>query len=208
MALSNNVLNYQDSTNKSVIKLYTSLDDIYTGKGLPIEYKGTLLYAPIVPLNDVYSTPLKVSDSGEECVIAYDTIGVVQDYYSNKVTEISLSGDSTKEKTHDSFSFVAPYKRKFHLSVRFRGGQNGWGYSGDKWQYADWFLDLDTENLLEKRYRRSQGMGWKTLFDGDIEVDGGTHILTMRILGKSSSKDSHLTACYEWEAKITMIEGN
>jgi hypothetical protein len=206
MALSTNVLNYQDNVNKSVIKLYTSLDDIYTGKGLPIEYKGNLLYAPLAPLTAVYATPIRASDDSGDYAIAYDTVGTTQDYYSNKVTEISLSGNRTQEKTHDAFTFVAPKSGKYHLKVRFRGGQNGWGYSGDKWQYANFYLDLDTDNIKVLEVRRSWGMGWKTLFDDDIEVDGGTHILTMRMFGKSSSKDSHLTACYEWESKITMIE--
>lgn len=206
MAVSTNVLNYQDSVNKSIIKLYTSLDDIYTKKGLLIEYKGNQLYAPLVPLTDVYATPIKFSDDSGDYAIAYDTVSTTQEYYSNKVTEISLSGNSTQEKVHDAITFVAPKSGKYHLNVTFRGGQNGWGYSGDKWQYANFYLDLDTDNIKVLEVRRSWGMGWKTLFDDDIEVDGGTHILTMRMFGKSSSKDSHYTACYEWESKITMIE--
>lgn len=205
MAVSKYVLNYQDSNQKRVIKLYTSLSDIYSGKGLPIQYKGNSLYAPLVPLNDVYSTPIKVSDNKGDYAIAYDTVKKTQEFYSNKVTKIELSGNTTKEKTHDTFAFVAPHSGKYHITVKFRGGQNGWGYSGDKWQYADFFLDLDTENIKEVRYRRSKGMGWKTLYDSDIELVGGTHLLKMRMFGKSSSKDSHLTACYEWEANIEIL---
>ena len=205
MALSTYKLNYQDANNKAIIKLYTKLGDIYTGKGFPIAYKGNTLYAPLVPHTDVYATPIKVSNSSGEYSIASDTVGKTQTYYSNKVTEISLSGNNTQEKVHGAITFVAPKSGKYHLKVRFRGGQNGWGYSGDKWQYANFYLDLDTENILTKEYRRSAGMGWKTLFDKDIEVDGGTHILTMRMFGKSSSKDSHLTACYEWENTITIL---
>lgn len=205
MSLSNRVLNYQDANNKTVIKLYTSLDDIYSGKGLPIEYKGELVYAPIVPTQDVYGTPLWVSDESGIYKIAYDTVGDIQNYYSNKVTEISLSGNSTQEKTHDSFSIYAPYSGKYKLVSKFRGGQNGWGYSGDKWQYANFYLDVDNENIVTKEYRRSQGMGWKTLYDDEIELTGGTHIITMRMFGKSSSKDSHLTACYEWDNALTII---
>ncbi len=205
MALSTRKLNYEDANNKTVIKLYTSLSDIYTGKGFPIKYKGETLYAPIVPVNDVYGTPLRVSDSSGEYKIAYDTVSKNQSYYSNKVTEISLSGNRTEEKTHDSFSIYAPYSGKYKLVSKFRGGQNGWGYSGNKWQYANFYLDVDTENIVTKEYRRSQGMDWKTLFDGEIELTGGTHIITMRMFGKSSSKDSHLTACYEWDNTLTII---
>ena len=205
MALSNRKLNYEDANNKTVIKLYTSLSDIYTGKGFPIEYKGETLYAPIVPVNDVYGTPLRASDNSGEYKIAYDTVSKTQNYYSNKVTEISLSGNSTQEKTHDACSIYAPYNGKYKLVSKFRGGQNGWGYSGDKWQYANFYLDVDNENIVTKEYRRSQGMGWKTLYDGEIELTGGTHIITMRMFGKSSSKDSHLTACYEWDNTLTII---
>lgn len=207
MTLASNVLNYQDSNNKTVIKLYTSLSDIYTGKGLPVEYRGNQLYAPLVPLSDVYATPIKFEDASGEYAVAFDTVKSNQEYYSNKVTEISLSGNSTKEKTHDTFAIVAPYSGKYHLNVTFRGGQNGWGYSGDKWQYAYFYLDIDTENIVRKELRRSQGMGWKTLYDGDIELVGGTHILKIRMFGKSSSKDSHLTACYEWKSKLTILQG-
>ena len=205
MGLSSRKLNYEDANNKTVIKLYTSLSDIYTGKGFPIEYKGETLYAPIVPVNDVYGTPLRVSDNSEEYKIAYDTVSKTQSYYSNKVTEISLSGNSTQSKTHDACSVYAPYTGKYRLVSKFRGGQNGWGYSGDKWQYANFYLDVDNENIVTKEYRRSQGMGWKTLYDGEIELTGGTHIITMRMFGKCSSKDSHLTACYEWDNTLTII---
>ena len=206
MALSNRTLNFQDANNKITIKLYTSLDDIYSGKGMPIEYRGEKVYAPLVPLDDVFGTPLKFSDSSGEYTIPYDTTSKEQDFYSNKLTEISLSGNTTQEKTHDIFTFYAPRSGKYHLTSKFRGGQNGWGYSGDKWQYANFYLDLDTEELTKLEVRRSWGMGWKTLYDDEIEVDGGLHTVKMRILGKSSSKDSHYTACYEWESKITMIE--
>lgn len=205
MALSTRKLNYEDANNKTVIKLYTSLSDIYTGKGFPIEYKGETLYAPIVPVNDVYGTPLRASDNSGEYKIAYDTVSKTQNYYSNKVTEISLSGNSTQSKTHDACSIYAPYNGKYKLVSKFRGGQNGWGYSGDKWQYANFYLDVDNENIVTKELRRSQGMGWKTLYDGEIELTGGTHIITMRMFGKCSSKDSHLTACYEWDNTLTII---
>ena len=205
MTVSKYVLNYQDNNQKRVIKLYTSLSDIYTGKGLPIQYKGESFYAPLVPLKDVYVTPIKASDSLGDYAVAYDTVKELQEFYSNKVTEISLSGDTTKEVTHDTFVFVAPQNGKYHITVKFRGGQNGWGYSGDKWQYANFYLDIDTDNIVKKELRRSAGMGWKTLYDSDIELVGGTHLLKMRMFGKSSSKDSHLTACYEWEANIKIL---
>lgn len=207
MALSNKVLNYQDSIYKLVIKLYTSLDDIYSGRGIPFEFKDEIVYLPIVPLNDYFATPLKFSDNRGEYAIPSQTTSKAQTFYSNKVTEISLSGLVTQEETHDIFTFYAPYAGKYYFTSDFRGGQNGWGYSGDKWQYADFFLDLDGENFAEVRYRRSQGMGWKTLYDGYLEVpNGGLHTITLRILGSSSKKDSHLTACYEWDNTITMVE--
>ena len=56
MALSSRKLNYQDANNNITIKLYTSLSDIYTGKGLPITYKNETVYAPIVPTNDFYES--------------------------------------------------------------------------------------------------------------------------------------------------------
>ena len=205
MALSNRTLNFQDANNKITIKLYTRLGDIYSGKGIPINYRGERVYAPLVPLDDVFGTPLKFSDSSGEYTIPYDTTGKEQNFYFNNVVEISLSGNTTQEKTYGTFTFYAPRSGKYRLTSKFRGGQNGWGYSGDKWQYANFYLDLDTEELTKLEVRRSKGMDWKTLYDDELELVGGLHTITMRMFGKSSSKDSHLTACYEWENKITII---
>lgn len=206
MALSSRTLNYEDRSNKTTIKLYTSLDDIYTGKGLPIEYKGETVYAPLVENDDVFSTPLTVEDTDGEWKIAYETIGEEQNYYSNKVTNINLSGNTEKEVVHHTFAFVAPYTGKYRLKSEVRGGQTGSGYSGDKWQWSKWWIDIDTVNIVEKMYRRSQGMGWKTLYDGEVELTGGLHILKLRIRGKCSSKDSHRTSCYKWKNVITIKE--
>lgn len=207
MSLSNRVLNYQDANNKTVIKLYTTISDSYSGRGLPIEYKGEVLYAPLVPYDDVYASPIKVSDETGDYKIAYDTVGKIQQYYSNKVTDIRL-GSSGGEKlvTHGSFSFAAPIAGEYSFVSKIWGGQTGSGYSSDRWQKAVFYLDLDGKNFSEITFRRSQGMGWKTIYNGKISVSSGTHIITLRILGDGSKKDSHQTLCKEWDNKITIIE--
>ena len=124
---------------------------------------------------------------------------------STSYTYISLSGNTTKTVTHGTFTITAPETGYYHLYSQIRGGQTGQGYSGDKWQYANWYLDLDGTNFVTKTYRRSQGMGWKTIYDGEIYLTKGTHTLRCRILGKCSSKDSHQTYCYEWLNDLSIV---
>ena len=204
--LSSKRLYYKVGNSNVTIKTYTSLTDIYTGKGLPINYKGELVYAPLVSTADVYSSPLRVRDSSGVWAVAYDTVGTTQQQDFNDTVEISLSGNREQEVTYGSFYVVAPKSGNYKLTSIIVGGQTGWGYSRDKWQWSKWYLDLDGNNFETKEYRRSQGMGEKTLYEDTIYLEGGTHVITLRIRGKCSSKDSHLTKCESWKNTITIQE--
>ena len=202
--LSSRRLYYKVGNSNVTIKTYTSLADIYTGKGLPIYYKGELVYAPLVRTSDVYSSPLRVRDSSGVWAVAYDTVGVTQKQDFNNTVKIELSGNSEREITYGSFYVVAPKSGNYKLTSIIVGGQTGWGYSGDSWQWSYWYLDLDGNNFYTARYVRSQGMGQKTLYNNTIYLEGGTHTITLRIRGKCSSKDSHLTQCDSWKNTITI----
>ena len=202
--LSSKRLYYKVGNSNVTIKTYTSLADIYTGKGLPIYYRGELVYAPLVSTSDVYSSPLRVRDSSGVWAVAYDTVGVTQKQDFNNTVKIELSGNSEREITYGSFYIVAPKSGNYKLTSIIVGGQTGWGYSGDSWQWSYWYLDLDGNNFHTARYVRSQGMGQKTLYNNTIYLEGGTHTITLRIRGKCSSKDSHLTQCDSWKNIITI----
>lgn len=202
--LSSRRLYYKVGNSNVTIKTYTSLADIYTGKGLPIYYRGELVYAPLVSTSDVYSSPLRVRDSSGVWAVAYDTVGTTQQQDFNNTVKIELSGNSEREVTYGSFYVVAPKSGNYKLTSIIVGGQTGWGYSSDKWQFSRWYLDLDGNNFATKEYRRSQGMGQKTLYNNTIYLEGGTHVITLRIRGKCSSKDSHLTQCDSWKNTITI----
>lgn len=202
--LSSKRLYYKVGNSNVTIKTYTSLADIYTGKGLPIYYRGELVYAPLVSTADVYSSPLRVRDSSGVWAVAYDTVGVTQKQDFNNTVKIELSGNSEREVTYGSFYVVAPKSGNYKLTSIIVGGQTGWGYSGDSWQWSYWYLDLDGNNFHTARYVRSQGMGQKTLYNNTIYLEGGTHTITLRIRGKCSSKDSHLTQCDSWKNTITI----
>ncbi len=202
--LSSKRLYYKVGNSNVTIKTYTSLADIYTGKGLPIYYRGELVYAPLVSTADVYSSPLRVRDSSGVWAVAYDTVGVTQKQDFNNTVKIELSGNSEREVTYGSFYVVAPKSGNYKLTSIIVGGQTGWGYSGDSWQWSYWYLDLDGNNFYTARYVRSQGMGQKTLYNNTIYLEGGTHTITLRIRGKCSSKDSHLTQCDSWKNTITI----
>ena len=202
--LSSKRLYYKVGNSNITIKTYTSLADIYTGKGLPIYYRGELVYAPLVSTSDVYSSPLRVRDSSGVWAVAYDTVGVTQKQDFNNTVKIELSGNSEREVTYGSFYVVAPKSGNYKLTSIIVGGQTGWGYSRDKWQRSYWYLDLDGNNFYTARYVRSQGMGQKTLYNNTIYLEGGTHTITLRIRGKCSSKDSHLTQCDSWKNTITI----
>ena len=202
--LSSKRLYYKVGNSNVTIKTYTSLADIYTGKGLPIYYRGELVYAPLVSTSDVYSSPLRVRDSSGVWAVTYDTVGVTQKQDFNNTVKIELSGNSEREITYGSFYVVAPKSGNYKLTSIIVGGQTGWGYSGDSWQWSYWYLDLDGNNFHTARYVRSQGMGQKTLYNNTIYLEGGTHTITLRIRGKCSSKDSHLTQCDSWKNTITI----
>ena len=182
--LSSRRLYYKVGNSNVTIKTYTSLADIYTGKGLPIYYRGELVYAPLVSTADVYSSPLRVRDSSGVWAVAYDTVGVTQKQDFNNTVKIELSGSREREVTYGSFYVVAPKSGNYKLTSIIVGGQTGWGYSGDSWQWSYWYLDLDGNNFHTARYVRSQGMGQKTLYNNTIYLEGGTHTITLRIRGK------------------------
>lgn len=202
--LSSKRLYYKVGNSNVTIKTYTSLADIYTGKGLPIYYRGELVYAPLVSTSDVYSSPLRVRDSSGVWAVAYDTVGTTQQHDFNDTIKIELSGNREQEVTYGSFYVVAPKSGNYKLTSIIVGGQTGSGYSRDKWQWSKWYLDLDGNNFETKEYRRSQGMGEKTLYNNTIYLEGGTHVITLRIRGKCSSKDDHLTKCTSWKNTITI----
>ena len=202
--LSSKRLYYKVGNSNVTIKTYTSLADIYTGKGLPIYYRGELVYAPLVSTSDVYSSPLRVRDSSGVWAVAYDTVGTTQQQDFNNTVKIELSGSTAREVTYGSFYVVAPKSGNYKLTSIIVGGQTGWGYSRDKWQRSYWYLDLDGNNFYTAKYVRSQGMGEKTLYNDTIYLEGGTHIITLRIRGECSSKDSHLTQCDSWKNTITI----
>ena len=204
--LSSKRLYYKVGNSNVTIKTYTSLTDIYTGKGLPINYKGELVYAPLVSTADVYSSPLRVRDSSGVWAVAYDTVGTTQQHDFNDTIKIELSGNREQEVTYGSFYVGAPKSGNYKLTSIIVGGQTGSGYSRDKWQWSKWYLDLDGNNFETKEYRRSQGMGEKTLYEDVLYLEGGTHVITLRIRGKCSSKDDHLTKCTSWKNTITIQE--
>lgn len=76
---------------------------------------------------------------------------------------------------------------------------------GCSWQWARLYLDLDGNNINNFLIRRSQGLQWFTLYNGEIEVTGGSHILRFRIRGKCSSKDLHQTTCDGWKSEVSLI---
>lgn len=106
---------------------------------------------------------------------------------------------------YDTTSFVAPFTGKIHLFSQVHARQFGWGYSDDSWQWARLYLDLDGNNINNFLIRRSQGLQWVTLYNGEIEVTGGSHILRFRIRGKCSSKDGHRTTCDGWKSEVSLI---
>lgn len=203
--LSNRRLYYKDSKNSLTIKTYTSLSDIYSGNGLPIYYKGEQVYAPLVNTSDVYSSPIKVLKNGQVLAVAYDTVPKTQNYYSNNVLKIELSGGTSQTKTYGSVALVAPISGYYSLVSSVRGGQTGWGYSSDGWQMSEWRLYLDGNLIAYQVYRRSQGTeSWKTLHNGKVYLTGGGHTLKLDITGHCSKHDSHLTVCYEWSNNLTL----
>lgn len=206
MTKTNNRLWYDTGKTKIAIDLHTTPNDFYSNDGLPIKLKnGDVVYAPYVSSNDVNRTPIKVQKvDGSTKVIGSTTVNASQQYDFTNTVEINLSGNSTKQVEYNTFVFNMPYTGKIHLLSKFFGGQTGWGYSGDSWQYADFFLDLDGQQIHQVRYRRSQGINLKTFFNGYLTVDGGLHTLRLRILGKCSNKDSHLTKCTAWYNTLTL----
>ena len=100
--LSNRRLYYKAGNSNIVIKTYTSLSDIYTGKGLPIQYKGETVYAPLVSLSDIYSSPIRVTKNGETLAVAYDTVGKVQRQdFNNTPVDEKVNDQDDEEEYYD-----------------------------------------------------------------------------------------------------------
>lgn len=200
-----NKLYLDTGKNKVAIDLHDTTNDFYSKKGMPVKLRnGTMGYAAYVNFDDIYRSTLTVSDKNGVHYVGTSTVKEEQSYTSSKKIDISLSGNSEKEVTYDSFSFVVPYGGKIKLFSQGHAQQNGWGYSGDSWQWALLYLDLDGTNIAQVRIRRSQGLQWFTLYNGERTVTGGTHILRFRVRGKCSSKDSHQTTCDGWKTTITL----
>ena len=205
MALSSRKLNYQDANNNITIKLYTSLSDIYTGKGLPITYKNETVYAPIVPTNDFYGTPIRYSDKTGEYKIAYDTIGKVQQQDISESYYKYLSGNTTQSYWYGTTTFVVPYATTIHLYGRLDAMFGHYGVSGDKWQhdYLDTYIDGEMVARYEFRQSKGEYRQWFTIADLDVELGAGVHTLGLYLTHKCSSKDSHEAYVYQWQNTIT-----
>lgn len=202
----NNKLYVDTGNNKMAIDLHDTVNDFYSKKGMPIQFKnGTTAYAAYVNFNDINRSIITTFDSDGEHYVGTSSINEVQQFTSTKKIEINLSGNREQELIYDTTSFVAPFTGKIHLFSQAHAQQNGWGYSSDSWQWARLYLDLDGNNINNFLIRRSQGLQWFTLYNGEIEVTGGSHILRFRIRGKCSSKDSHQTTCDGWKTKVTLV---
>ena len=206
MGLSSRKLNYEDANNKTVIKLYTSLGDIYTGKGLPITYKGETVYAPIVPVNDFYGTPLRVSDSSGEYRIAYDTVSKNQQQDISETFYKYLSGNTIQYAWYGRTTFVAPYATTMHLLSQVDAFIGHYGVTGDKWQYdyLDVYIDDNMVSRFEFRQSKGEYRQWFTLANKDIDVTAGLHTIGLYLTMKCSSKDSHEVNIYQWKNTITL----
>lgn len=206
MSLSSRVLNYEDANNKTVIKLYTSLNDIYTGKGFPIEYKGEILYAPLVPVNDIYGTSLRASDKNGEYRIAYDTVNKIQQSDITESYYKYLSGNTTQSYWYGRTTFAVPYATTIHLSGSIDAMFGHYGVSGDKWQYDYIDTYIDDNRVARYEFRQSHGeyRKWFNIADLDVEVGAGTHTLGLYLTHKCSSKDSHEAYVYQWKNTITL----
>ena len=209
MSLSNRKLNYEDSINKTVIKLYTSLDDIYTSKGLPIEYKGEVVYAPLVPLDDVYGTPLRVSDDSGDYRIAYDTVSKLQEADLSDYFAQSISGNTTYSQWYGRVPFVVPYSTTVNIQSLVDSVIYHNGVKGDKWQWTYFDLYVDDEYVSRYEFRQSMGeyRKWHNIANIDLELSAGTHILGMYLTMDCSDKDSQHVYIYQWKNTITLKEG-
>ena len=206
MGLSTRKLNYEDANNKTVIKLYTSLSDIYTGKGFPIEYKGETLYAPLVPVNDVYGTPLRASDSSGEYRIAYDTVANIQNEDIATYFYKGISGNTTYSTWYGQVPFVVPYPTNVNIKSLVESAIYHNDVKGDKWQVT--YFDIYVDDNRVHRYEFRQSMGeyrkWHDLSNIDIELSAGTHILGLYLTMDCSSKDTQHVYIYQWKNTITL----
>lgn len=202
----NNKLYVDTGNNKMAIDLHDTVNDFYSKKGMPVQFRnGTIAYAAYVNFDDINRSIITTSDSEGEHYVGISSINEVQQLTSTKRIEINLKGNSEQEVIYDITSFVAPFTGKVHLFSQAHAQQDGWGYSGDSWQWARLYLDLDGNNINSFLIRRSQGLRWFTLYNGEIEVTGGSHILRFRIRGKCSSKDHHQTTCDGWKTEVTLV---
>lgn len=206
MALSSRRLNYQDANNKTVIKLYTSLGDIYTGKGFPITYKGETVYAPIVPVNDFYGTPLRVSDSSGEYRIAYDTIGKTQQQDLSTAYYKYISGNTTHSEWYGYVTFVVPYATTVNIKSLLDAYIGHYDVKGDKWQVTYFDTYIDDNKVARYEFRQSQGeyRQWFTIMNQDLTLGAGVHTLGMYLIMDCSAKDSQELSIYQWKNTITL----
>lgn len=202
----NNKLYVDTGNNKMAIDLHDTVNDFYSKKGMPVQFRnGTIAYAAYVNFNDINRSIITTSDSDGEHYVGTSSINEVQQFTSTKKIGINLRGNSEQELIYDTTSFVAPFTGKIRLFSQAHARQNGWGYSGDSWQWARLYLDLDGNNINNFLIRRSQGLQWFTLYNGEIEVTGGSHILRFRIRGKCSTGDRHRTMCDGWKTEVTLV---
>lgn len=205
MGVTEHVLNIQSSNNKKIVPLYDTPTCSYTGRSLPIKLaNGSTVYAPLGVTDDLYGTQLWVEIDGTSYRVVEQSVQGIQGVNFDKTVKIEFGGSDERTAKYDTFYFVAPRRTKFHYKSMVNYGQTGWGYSSDKWQRSDIWINLDGSLLVKKTFRRSAGINWKTLYDGDIELDAGTHRMELWLLGQGSSKDSHLTVCYAWNNDLLM----
>lgn len=190
---------------KVAIDLHDTVNDFYSKKGLPVELRGgQKCFAPLVTKDDMYRTSLAVEENGKVYYVGTTTVNTVQNLESNRFIEISLSGNSEKELEYDTFSFVVPFSGEVHIFSQALARQTGIGYSGDSWQWAKLYFDLDGQNKKTVTIRRSQGERWFTIFDESVQLNAGLHTIRFRFRGKCSSKDIHYSYAKGWKNVITL----
>ena len=116
-----------------------------------------------------------------------------------------IKNRGTITKTYDTYTIDIPETGYYRVTTEVRGGQTGNGYDGDKWQYCKFHLIIDGTNIVSKTYRRSQGFGWKTVYDADQYLTAGKHTIKLNVTASGSSKDTHWTRVYEWKNNIAIV---
>lgn len=139
---------------------------------------------------DIEITPVF---SAKNFVHTYDTFA--EQYIKNR---------GTITRSYDTYTLNIPKSGYYNVVTEVRGGQTGNGYSGDKWQYCQFHLYIDGNKVVTQTYRRSQGFGWKTIFNSPVYFEAGNHTFELKFTASGSSKDTHWTRVYEWKNTLNI----